>query len=111
MELLIFEEKIKEILFYCRTYGAYTLFDGKAPTDDFDGEELNRLCYDGFKIAQSKILIELRGLQKVRQSTQQEIKQAKRDKNKELLEELTKSSKTLDFQSDIFKNGSSLQLR
>lgn len=104
MELLIFEEKIKEILFYCRTYGAYTLFDGKAPTDDFDGEELNRLCYDGFKIAQSKILIELRGLQKVRQSTQQEIKQAKRDKNKELLEELTKSSKTLDFQSDIFKN-------
>lgn len=104
MELLIFEEKIKEILFYCRTYGAYTLFDGKAPTDDFDGEELNRLCYDGFKIAQSKILIELRGLQKVRQSIQQEIKQAKRDKNKELLEELTKSSKTLDFQSDIFKN-------
>jgi len=53
MEQIIFEEKIIEILFYCRMYGAYTLFDGKAPINDFDGEELNRLCYDGFKIAQS----------------------------------------------------------
>lgn len=104
MELLKFEEKIKEILFYCRTYGAYTLFDGKAPTMDFDGEELNRLCYDGFKIAQSKILVELRDLQKVRQSTEQEIKQAKRKRNQTLLSELTKTSKTIDFQTDIFKN-------
>ncbi|SHG01915.1 hypothetical protein SAMN05444274_1201 [Mariniphaga anaerophila] len=104
MELLKFEEKIKEILFYCRTYGAYTLFDGKAPTTDFDGEELNRLCYDGFKIAQSKILFELRDLQKVRQSTEQEIKQAKRERNQTLLSELTEKSKTLDYQSDIFRN-------
>lgn len=104
MELLIFEEKIKEILFYCRTYGAHTLFEGKAPTDDFDGEELNRLCFDGFKIAQSKIIVELRDLQKVRQNIQQKIKQAKRDKNKTLLAELTESSKKLDYQSDIFKN-------
>lgn len=104
MELLKFEEKIKEILFYCRTYGAYTLFDGKAPTTDFDGEELNRLCYDGFKIAQSKILIELRDLQKVRQSTEQEIKQAKRERNQALLSGLKEKSKILDYQFDIFKN-------
>lgn len=104
MKLLKFEEKIKEILFYCRSYGAYTLFEGKAPTADFDGEELNRLCYDGFKIAQSKILAELRELQKVRQSTQQEIKQAKRERNKTLLLELTETSKTIDYQSDIFRN-------
>ena len=104
MELPIFEEKIKKILFYCRTYGAYTLFKGEAPTSDFDGDELNKLCYDGFKIAQSKILTELKELQKIRQSTQQELKQAKRERNKTLISELAKKSKTLDYQSDIFKN-------
>lgn len=104
MKLLKFEEKVKEILFYCRTYGVYTLFDGKAPTTDFDGGELNRLCYDGFKTAQSKILAELRELQKARQNTQQEIQQAKRVKNKTQLSELTETSKLLDYQSDIFKN-------
>jgi len=47
--------------------------------------------------------VELRALQKERQSIQQKIKQAKRD-NKTLLAELTESSQTLDYQSEIFKN-------
>lgn len=104
MDLQVFEEKVKEILFYCRSYGAYTFFKGEAPTNDFDEAELNRLCFAGFKIAQQKILAELKILQLIRKNTQQEIKQAKREKNKTILSELTEKSKLLDYQSDIFKN-------
>lgn len=104
MDIKIFEEKIKEILFYCRVYGAYTLFEGGPPTDDFDGDELNRLCNDGFKIAQVKILTELKALQIIRKDTQQTIKEAKRERNKELISELTEKSEQLDYQFEVFKN-------
>ena len=43
-ELQIFEEKVKDIFFYCCRYGVYTFFKGQAPADNFDRKELNRIC-------------------------------------------------------------------
>ncbi len=48
MELSIFEDKIKEILSYCRSYGTHTLVKRAALTADSDRGELNRLCFDRF---------------------------------------------------------------
>lgn len=103
-ELKIFEEKVKDIFFYCCRYGVYTFFKGQAPTDNFDGRELNRICFDGFKIAQKKIVAELRLIQTTIKKYQEEIKQARRDKNKPLEDELIKAESLLNYQSDIFKN-------
>ena len=91
-ELKISEEKVKDIFFYCCRYGVYTFFKGQASTDNFDGRELNRICFDGFKIAQKKIVTELRLIQTTIKKNQEEIKQARRDKNKPLEDELIKEN-------------------
>ena len=43
-------------------------------------------------------------LQKIKHNAQKELKQAKRDRNKTLISDLTEKNKTLDYQTDIFKN-------
>lgn len=103
-ELKIFEEKVKDIFFYCCRYGVHTFFKGQAPTGNFDCRELNRSCFDGFKIAQKKIVAELRLIQTTIKQHQEGIKQARRDKNKPLEDELIKAESLLNYQSDIFKN-------
>ena len=104
-ELRVFEEKIKEIFFYSSRYGVYTMFKGeKPPLDGFDGKQLNRHCLDGFKIAQTKIIDELRTLQIKSKQYQEDIKQAKRDRDKEVENTLTKELSILNYQSDIFRN-------
>jgi hypothetical protein len=104
MELLEFEDKVKKIFFYSCRYGVYTLFNGEKPTDNFDTKELNRLCLDGFKIAQKMIVSELKELLKTRKDNDIEIKKAKRERNKSLDTELTDKRKLLNYQSDIFRN-------
>ncbi len=104
-ELQAFEEKIKEIFFYSSRYGVYTMFKGeKPPLDGFDRKQLNRHCLDGFKIAQTKIVDELRALQIKSKQYQEDIKQAKRVRDKEVENTLTKELSILNYQSDIFRN-------
>lgn len=103
-DMQIFEDKVKEIFFYCCRYGVYTLFKGTPPTESFDKLELNRLCLEGFKVAQRKIVVELKTLQVIRKDKQAEIKKAKLERNKDLEKLLTKEFKVLDYQNDVFKN-------
>lgn len=103
-ELQIFEEKVKDIFFYTSRYGVYNMFKGEPPTEIFDSKQLNRLCLKGFKIAQSKLVIELKDLQKKTKQIQEGIKQTRRDRNKELENDLTKQNSILNYQSDIFRN-------
>ncbi|WP_269686398.1 hypothetical protein [Flavobacterium lacustre] len=100
----VFEDKIKEIFFYSSRYGVYTMFKGKTPSVEFDPKELNRLCFEGFKIAQIKIIEELKLLQVKSKNYFEEIKQAKRERNKEAENNLTKQTTILDYQSDIYRN-------
>lgn len=104
-ELKIFEEKIKEIFFYSSRYGVCTMFKGeKPPLDGFDSKQLNRHCLDGFKMAQTKIVEELKILQTNSKQYQEDIKQARRDRNKDIENTLTKELSILNYQSDIFRN-------
>lgn len=104
-ELKVFEGKIKEIFFYSSSYGVYTMFNGKkSSSDGFDGKLLNRHCFDGFKIAQTQIIKELRMLQTKSKQYQEDIKQAKREHNKEVENTLNKELNILNYQSDIFRN-------
>lgn len=104
-ELKAFEEKIKEIFFYSSRYGVYTMFNGgEPPLDGFDRKQLNRYCLEGFKIAQTQIVEELKVLQTKSKQYQEDIKQAKRDRNKEVENTLTKELSILNYQSDIFRN-------
>jgi len=104
IDMQIFEEKVKDIFFYCCRYGVYTFFKGETPTDDFDSKELNRLCLEGFKIAQRKIVTELKDIQVIRKTKQAEIKKAKQERNKTIEIALTEEVNLLDYKSDIFKN-------
>lgn len=100
-----FEEKIKEIFFYSSRYGVYTMFKGELPpSDEFDRKQLKRYCFEGFKIAQNKIIEELRILQTKSKQYQEDIKQAKRERNKDVENTLTKQLGILSYQSDIFRN-------
>lgn len=104
-ELKEFEGKIKEIFFYSSRYGVYTMFNGaEPPSDGFDSKQLNRCCLDGFKIAQTKIVEELRALQTKSKKYQEDIKQAKRERNKELENTLAQEYSILNYQADIFRN-------
>lgn len=104
-ELKAFEEKINEIFFYSSRYGVYTMFNGaEPPLDGFESKVLNRHCLDGFKLAQTKIVDELRALQTKSKHYQEEIKQAKRERNKEVENTLSQELSILNYQSDIFQN-------
>lgn len=104
-ELKVFEEKIKEIFFYSSRYGVYTMFKGEKPSlEEFDRKKLNRHCLAGFKIAQTKIVNELKTLQTKSKHYQEDIKQAKRERNKDVENTLTTELNVLNYQSDIFRN-------
>lgn len=104
-ELKEFEEKIKDIFFYSSRYGVYTMFKGEEPPlDGFDKKQLNRYCLNGFKIAQTKIVDELRALQTKSKQYQEDIKQAKRDRNKDTENTLTKQLSIINYQLDILRN-------
>lgn len=104
MEQLDFEKKVKEIFYYTSRHGVYTLFNGQTPPENFDRKKLRQLCFDGYKIGQSKIIEELRKLQTTIIQLNIEIKSAKRERNKELEKQLSKQLEILEYQEDIFRN-------
>lgn len=104
MELQEFEKRVEEIFYYCCRYGVLTFFKGEPPQDNFDGKELNRACFKGFKIAQQKIVADLKQLQPRIKKQTEDIKQARRDRNKLQEEKLIKEERLLVFQSDILRN-------
>lgn len=65
---------------------------------------LNRVCFEGFKIAQQKIVTELRELQSFVRVKKAEIKQARRDKNKSKEDDITEVLSILNYQNNIFRN-------
>lgn len=99
-----FEEKVKDIFFHITRYGVFKMFKGEEPPEKFDVEKLNRLCFEGFKIAQTKIVIELKELQAKTKEVHDNLKQAKRERNKKLEQELSEKINLLDYQSDIYRN-------
>lgn len=104
LELERFEEKVKDIFFYTSRYGVSTMFKDGNSEIEFNPAELNRLCFKGFKIAQSKILIELKDLEQKTKQLSEEIKQSRRSRDKILEQKLVEEMSFLNYQSSIFRN-------
>ncbi|GAA6765727.1 hypothetical protein AAFH68_16650 [Flavobacterium sp. CGRL1] len=104
LELKKFEEKVKDIFFYTSRYGLSKMFKDGDSQAHFNPADLNRLCFEGFKIAQSKILIELRDLEQKTKQLSENIKESRRNRDKTLEKKLAEEKTILNYHSSIFRN-------
>lgn len=104
-EYPMFEENVKEILFYVRKYGTDTMFGkNNLPHKDYDEMKLKQYCFDGFKIAQNKIFEALKLLQEDRYKCRNNLKQLRRERKKEDENELLEKIQILDYHDSIYRN-------
>jgi hypothetical protein len=104
LELKKFEEKVKDIFYYTSRYGISKMFKDGDSEAQFNPTDLNRLWFEGFKIAQSKILIELRDLEQNTKQLSEDIKESRRNRDKALEQRLAEVITILNYQSSIFRN-------
>lgn len=56
----VFKEVVRELFFYTSRYGVRMYFNGRPPVGNINSEELDEKCRDGWKIAQYRIIDELK---------------------------------------------------
>lgn len=96
-----FEKNVRDIF---KDITRYREADFSAEKDENKIREFHRSVLEGFKVGQKKILLELQQLQGKSKEIQQELKIARQERNKELVEEISIKVKTIDYQESIFKN-------
>ncbi|AZA52117.1 hypothetical protein [Chryseobacterium sp. G0201] len=96
-----FETKVRDIF---KDISRHRTADFSVEKDEHEIRGFQRAVLDGFKVGQKKILLELRQLQEKSKEVQQELKIARQERNKELVEEILIKVKTIEYQESIFKN-------
>src|SRR4051812_32339995 len=100
-EIQEFRDKVSQAFYFISRYGVFTMFKGEFPTEDFDKVELNRLVFDGFKEGQKIILNELIALQSHLKQHKSNLKEARKNKNKDEEKRLTYEIGFLEYQEDV----------
>jgi len=99
-----FKTNLEKIFFHVARYGAVAYISENNISKDFNHQRFYELCNEGFKIAQTDILTEIKILQTVQKSLNNELKEERRKRNKSKIGELTSKIKVENYKEELLRN-------
>lgn len=99
-----FQKTIEEIFFYSVRYGAVKHAEENQKIEDFNPKRFYKLCNDGFKLAQQKILGTLKESHANLTSLKERLKDSRRKKDKDSTNQLAQEIGIESYKEELIRN-------